>query len=76
MGASPVPGKNMAVFGLCAVLNRLRALAAGRLRWLGLGPPYRVHVASTRGTTRDMEMQWFDMALKDRSLLLDVHVKA
>ena len=69
----------MAVFGLCAVLKHLCALAAGqpRLRpWLGLGPPYRAHVASTRGITRDMEMQWFDMALKDWSLLLDVHVKA
>lgn len=69
----------MAVFGLCAVLKHLHALAAaaGQLRpWLGLGPPHRVHVASTRGTTRDMEMQWFDMALEDWSLLFDVHVKA
>jgi hypothetical protein len=52
----------MAVFGLCAVLNHLRA--AGQLRRLGLGPPHRVHVASTRGTMRDMDMQWFDMALE------------
>jgi hypothetical protein len=52
----------MAVFGLCAVLSHLRA--AGQLRRLGLGPPHRVLVASTRGTIRDMDMQWFDMALE------------
>ena len=62
MGVSAVPGKKMAVFGLCAVLTHLRA--AGQLRRLGVGPPHRVHVASTRGTMRDIELQWFNMALE------------
>ena len=64
MGASAVPGKKMAVFGLRAVLNHLRAAGQLPVRRLGLGQQHRVHAASTRGTMRDIELQWFNMALE------------
>jgi hypothetical protein len=66
------PGKNIAVFGRLAVewLLLIHLRAAGFLR-----PPLRAHVASTRGTTRETEVQGIGIAIEGRLLLFGGHVR-
>lgn len=63
----------MAVFGLFVVdwLLLIHLRAAGR----PFSPPHRAHVASTRGTIRDTEVQGLDIAIDSRSLLFGVHIR-
>jgi len=67
-----VPGKKIAVFGLLAVdwLLLIHLRAAGFLR-----PPHRAHVASTRGITRETEVQGIDIAIDGRLLLFGGHIR-
>src|SRR5690242_6275269 len=68
----------MAVFGLFGadcLLLLIHLRADGRLPRPAVCPPHRVHVAPTRGITRQIDDEALDMATEGVRLLFGVHVR-